>query len=77
MLNGQNSLSVTKAFCRQCSEGHSLKFHSFKFHRFKFSVLSFTVHSFPETLIYWVGVPRGQSYLMGRRCLFSLGWQSF
>ena len=29
----------------------------------------------PETLKYWVGVQRGQSYLMGRRCLFSLGWQ--
>ena len=23
------------------------------------------------------GVQRGQSYLMGRRCLFSLGWQPF
>ena len=31
----------------------------------------------PETLKYWVGVQRGQSYLMGRRCLFSLGWQPF
>ena len=29
---------------------------------------------FPETLI---GVQRGQSYLMGRRCLFSLGWPPF
>ena len=27
---------------------------------------------FPETMKYWVGVQRGQSYLMGRRCLFSL-----
>ena len=35
-------------------------------------------HNFPpETLKYWVGVQRGQSYLMGRRCLFSLGWQPF
>ena len=32
---------------------------------------------FPETLKYWVGVQRGQSYLMGRRCLFSLGWPLF
>ena len=31
----------------------------------------------PETLKYWVGVQRGQSYLMGRRCLFSLGWPPF
>ena len=30
-----------------------------------------------ETLKYWVGVQQGQSYLMGRRCLFSLGWQPF
>ena len=28
-------------------------------------------------LKYWVGVQRGQSYLMGRRCLFSLGWPPF
>ena len=31
----------------------------------------------PETLKYWVGVQRGQSYLMGRRYLFSLGWPPF
>ena len=31
----------------------------------------------PKTLKYWVGVQWGQSYLMGRRCLFSLGWQPF
>ena len=30
----------------------------------------------PKTMKYWVGVQRGQSY-MGRRCLFSLGWQPF
>ena len=30
-----------------------------------------------KTLKYWVGVQPGQSYLMGRKCLFSLGWQSF
>ena len=30
-----------------------------------------------ETLKYWVGVQRGQSNLMGRRCLFSLGWPPF
>ena len=29
---------------------------------------------YPETLKYWAGVQWGQSYLMGRRCLFSLGW---
>ena len=28
-------------------------------------------------LKYWVGVQRSQSYLMGRRCLFSLGWPPF
>ena len=31
----------------------------------------------PETLKNWVGVQRGQSYLEGRRCLFSLGWPPF
>ena len=31
----------------------------------------------PEALKYWVGVQRGHSYLMGRRCLFSLGWPPF
>ena len=36
-----------------------------------------TGNSHPETMKYWVGVQRGQSYLMGRRCLFSLGWQPF
>ena len=33
--------------------------------------------SSPETLKYWVGVQQGHSYLMGRRCLFSLGWPPF
>ena len=32
---------------------------------------------FLETLKYWVGVQRGHSYLMGRKCLFSLGWPPF
>ena len=27
----------------------------------------------PQTLKYWFGVQQGQSYLMGRRCPFSLG----
>ena len=31
----------------------------------------------PEILKYWVGVQWGQSSLMGRRCLFSLGWPPF
>ena len=31
----------------------------------------------PKTLKYWVAVPLGQSYLMGRRCLSSLGWPPF
>ena len=31
----------------------------------------------PEILKYWVGAQQGQSYLMGRRCLFSLGWPPF
>ena len=34
-------------------------------------------HLTPRHLKYWVGVQRGQSYLMGRRCLFSLGWPPF
>ena len=36
-----------------------------------------TCHNFPETLKYWVNVKWGQSYLVGRRCLFSLGLQPF
>ena len=36
-----------------------------------------TLLIYPETLKYWVGVQRGQSNLMGRRCLFSLGWRPF
>ena len=35
------------------------------------------MYSPPEILKYWVGVQRGQSNLMGRRCLFSLGWPPF
>ena len=31
----------------------------------------------PKTLKYWTGVQQGQSYLTGRRCLFSLGWPPF
>ena len=31
----------------------------------------------PETLKYRVGVQRGQSYLMGKGCLFSYGWPPF
>ena len=31
----------------------------------------------PKTLKYLVGFQRGQSYLTGRRCLFSLGWPPF
>ena len=33
--------------------------------------------NFPETLKYWVGNQRGHSYLMGRRCLFSIDWPPF
>ena len=31
----------------------------------------------PQTLKYRVGVQWGQSYIMGRRCLFSLDWPPF
>ena len=30
-----------------------------------------------ENKKYWVGVQQGQSYLMGRRCLFSIDWAPF
>ena len=40
-----------------------------------FNVLLLFWHEY--ALKYWVGVQRGQSYLMGRRCLFSLGWPPF
>ena len=33
--------------------------------------------AYPETLKYWVGIQQGQFYLMGRKCLFSLGWRPF
>ena len=31
----------------------------------------------PKTLKYWFGVQQGQSYLIRRRYLFSLGWPPF
>ena len=31
----------------------------------------------PNTLQYWVDVQQGQSHLMGRRCIFSLGLSPF
>ena len=43
---------------------------------FEFGILSLKLGS-PKTLKYWIGVQQGQSYLMGRRCLFSLGWPPF
>ena len=33
--------------------------------------------SIPKTLKYWIGLQRGQSYLMGRRCLLNCGWPPF
>ena len=33
--------------------------------------------TYPKTLKYWVGVQQCQSYLMRRRCLFSLAWPPF
>ena len=39
--------------------------------------LSFNSDFSPEALKYWVGVQRGHSYLIRRRCLFSLGWPPF
>ena len=41
---------------------------------FEFGILSLKLGS-PKTLKYWIGVQQGQSYLMGRRCLFSPGWR--
>ena len=39
------------------------------------SIISLVSNVFvPETLEYWVGVQWSQSYLTGRRWLFSLGW---
>ena len=35
------------------------------------------LYLFPEALKYWVGVQQDQSYLRGRRCIFSFGWQPF
>ena len=35
------------------------------------------IHKLLETSKYWVDVQWGQSYLMGRRCLFSLRWRPF
>ena len=43
---------------------------------FEFGILSLKLGS-PKTLKYWIGVQQGQSYLMGRRCLFSFGWPPF
>ena len=35
------------------------------------------LHFLSKTLKSWFDVQRGQSYIMGRRCLFSLGWPPF
>ena len=35
------------------------------------------VDVYPKTVKYWVGVDWGHSYLMGRRCVFSLSWPPF
>ena len=44
---------------------------------FKRSLHHFSKDVIHKTLKYWVVVQWGQSYLMGRRSLFSLGWWSF
>ena len=33
--------------------------------------------TFPKILKYWAGGQQGQSYLIRRRCFFSLGWLPF
>ena len=40
-------------------------------------IMSLAFSITPKTLKCWTGVQRSQSYLMGRRCLFSLGWPPF
>ena len=51
----------------------NLKSRSYKIISIKIISISYP----PKTLKYWVDVQRGQSYLMGRRILFSLGWPPF
>ena len=41
------------------------------------SILSLVTRFSLKTLKYWVRLQRGQSYLMWRRGLFSLGWLRF
>ena len=36
-------------------------------------IMEIKIKTIPKTLKYWVGVQQGQSYLMGRRYLLSLG----
>ena len=45
--------------------------------QFKPQKMPIVIRRNPETLKYWLGVHRGQSYLMRRRCVFSLGWPTF
>ena len=56
--------------CQYCQRKYPFKRH---FPSFVKLFESFSL----ETLKYWVGVQQGQSYLMERRCLFSLGWPPF
>ena len=39
-----------------------------------FNCSFYSTNPYSETLKYWFGVQWSQSYLMGRRSLFSLGW---
>ena len=58
-----------------CSKNQNVNIVRSKVRYFSYSAK--VIQVLPETLKYWVGFQRGQSYLMGRRCLFSRGWPPF
>ena len=60
---------ITKPPYQFCNNVETIRF-DFKKNSFLIKRGNFS----PETLKYWVGVQQGQSYFMGKRCLFSLGW---
>ena len=58
-----------------CSKNQNVNIVCSKVRYFSYSAK--VIQVLPKTLKYWVGFQWGQSYLMGRRCLFSLGWPPF
>ena len=53
---------------------HEIRDHKFAWRNWpSFNIFTYFIQNNKN----WVGVQRGQSYLMEKRCLFSLGWPPF